>query len=324
MSYQSFIPFTVSGSTSFTLTASELIENALDVLQVGVDGEGVEPEYYSRGLLALNLVLRELQAQGLHIASFRTGYVFPPPGSNEMIVEDVKATNVYYDTTLSANATSPTTSITVTDSTNMAVGDTIGILKNDSTLFWSTISSITPTVAPAATIVIADSLDGDADSGCEVFNYTNSIQPIDRVLKISRRDNFTTDSPISMLSRDEYESLPYKSSNSGAPSLAYYWRSLGKGTLFLWPPVADSTYIIRLWYEQRIDDLKNPTDLLDLDRMYLPVVVHTLALRMCARLGISTEIYQRVKMEQQEIMANALSFDDEVEPIKVSLQRSNW
>lgn len=324
MSYQDFLPRTPSGVNTFTLTASELIENAFDVIQVGVDGEGVEPEYYERGLRALNLVMRELQAQGLHLTSFRAGYVFPPEDTAEMVVEDQKATNVYYATTLSSDVTSPTTTIPVTDSTNMSVNDTIGILKDDSTIFWSTISTITPGVAPAADITISDSIDGDASSGCQVFTYTNAIEPIARVLKVSRRDNFDTDVPISMLSRDEYESLPYKEGNSGVPSLAYYWRSRGKGTLFLWPPAENEKYIMRLWYETRMDDFKSPDDAIDMDRIYLPVVVHTLALRMCARFGISTEIYQRVKAEQMEIMANALSYDNEVEPIKISLQRTNW
>ncbi len=324
MSYQDFQPFDTSGISTFTLSASEIIQEALDTVGVGTDGEGIAPEDYARSLRALNLVLRELQAQGLHISSYKTGFMFMTEDEEDYVVEDQKATNEYWQTTLSADATSPTTSITVTDSTNMNLNDTIGILKNDSTIFWSTISTITPTVAPAATVVIADSLDGDADSGCTVVNYTTAIEPIARVLKVLRHENFDTDAPISLLSRSEYEDLPYKTGNSGTPSLAYFDRQRPKGKLFVWPPPDSEKHVMRLWYEARIDDLKTPEDALDMDRAYLPAVVYTLAIRLCDRFGISNEVYQRVKVAQQEIMANVLSYDDEVTPVKVSLQRNSF
>lgn len=327
MSFQDFLPFEVSGENNFTLTTAEIVKDAFDILQIGVDGEGVSSDDYDRAIRALNLVMREMQAQGLHITSYRAGYIFLEEGKVEYVPEnasDSKATNKYYCTTTTAAVTAPTTTVPVTDASNMTEGDQFGVLRDDSTIFWTTIDTITTTTSPAADITIADAFVGSADSGTTVINYTSGIEPIARVLKTLRRDNFTTDVPISLLARDEYEHLPFKETTEGLPSQAYYWRSERRGTMFVWPPPANDTYIMRLWYEARIDDLKDPTDRLDLDRAYLPAIVHTLALRLCQRFGISTEIYQRVKVEQQEIMNNVLSYDDEVGPISVSIQRYNW
>ncbi len=324
MSFQEFLPFETSGENNFTLTAAELIDNALDVIQVGSDGEGVEPEDYARALNALNLVMRELQAQGLHLASYRTGFLFLDAEVERYVLEDsdnVEATNRYFQTTLSADVTSPTTTIPVTDATNISVGDRLGVFKNDSNLFWATVTDITVTTSPAADITIDEAINGDADSGCDVLNYTNPLEPVSRIHYVMRRDFLTTDVPINQISRQEYEALPFKTSTPGVPSEAYYDRIIPQGELFIWSPPVNSSYIIRFWYESKIDDLKDPTDALDMDKFYLPVVVHTLALRMCSRLGISTEIYQRVKTEQQEILDNVLSYDNEVTSWSVSLNR---
>jgi len=318
MTFRSFEPYDRSNVNSFTLTGTELIKMAFDVLQIGVDGEEVQAEDYARALTYVNLVLRFLQAEGLHISSWFTGFLFTEANVDEYILEDVKATNQYYSTTLSAASTSPTTSITVADSTNMTVGDQIGIFKDDNNIFWSTISSITPTVAPAATVVIDDNTDGDVASGNDVVTYTSAIQPISRILKLSRRENLTNDVPLTMLSREEYESLPNKS-DTGTPSQGYYWRAFNKGKLYLWNVPADSSYMIRFWYETRIDDIKDPENMLDLDRTYLPVIVWSLAEMMATPFGSSDAVYSRVKMKSDELLAQALSYDDEIESFSVDI-----
>jgi len=322
MSNQSFLPFEPSGESNFTLTTSEIIENALDILQVGSDGEDVEPEVYSRSLDQLNLCIKEMQTNGLSIATYRTAFLFLVQGQYEYIVEDSEVTNEYFQTTLSADVVSPTTTIPLTDISNYEVGDRIGIYKNDGNLFWSTVDSITPTVSPAGDVEIADSIDGDADEGCDVLNYKEKASITDRVWKTMRRDNLNTDIPITQLSRDEYENLPFKEEQSGTISQAYYWRARDKGRFFLWQPPQDSRQILRFTYEKKIDDMIRPTDALDMDDVYLPYIVQHLAYRMCNRLGISSEIYQRVKEEFYEIRDSALTYDSEVTDFKITLQRN--
>jgi len=324
MSFQEFQEFTPSGTTDFTLTAGEIIDDALDTIQVGSDGEGVEPEEYKRALNALNLVMRECQAQGLHIATYRTGTLFPKAGDVEYVLEDtenVDSTNTFFEALTTADVTSPATIIPVDDASNMEVGDRFLVLKNDSTFFRSFIKSITPTTSPEADIELEDATDGDIDAGCQIYNWREELEPVARVLDIYRRDFFQTDVPIQQLSRDEYERLPFKTTTSGVPSQAYYWRSIRRGTMFIWSPPVNDTYLIRFWYESRLDDMKATTDAIDLDRAYLPYLVYKLAVRMCDRLGISSEIKASVKQEMLEIEANVFSYDNEVGPLRVSLNR---
>jgi len=134
-------------------------------------------------------------------------------------------------------------------------------------------------------------------------------------------DNPTSDVPIELISKQEYDWLPNKNT-SGLPSQAYYQRLDPEGILYLWQaPQNDSDYIVQFYYERKIDDMKDPTDKLDMNRTYLPAVIYTTALWGADKFQVSSEIRQRVEMRQKEIMEQALSYDDEVTDIQISLQR---
>jgi len=131
MSFDDFLPPVTSDSTTFTLTTEEIIKNAFDIIQVGTDGEAVEPEYYERARDTLNLVMRELQAQGLHITSYRTGTLFLVGSQVKYVIEDSNSTNEFFQTEIALDAAIAQTFIQVVDATDMTVSDFIGIIQGD-------------------------------------------------------------------------------------------------------------------------------------------------------------------------------------------------
>jgi hypothetical protein len=67
--------------------------------------------------------------------------------------------------------------------------------------------------------------------------------------------------------------------------------------------------------------MKDPTDAIDLDQFYIPAFVYTVALRLCDTFAVSNDVYGRIKEAQADIMAQALSYDDEGTPVKISPNR---
>lgn len=314
MSFREFLPYTPADGNYFQLTLQEIIDDAAGLAQVGVDGEAMEPEYYQRAVVAANRVVLELQAQGLHLSSYNVGYLFLQPGQYEYVIENENATNQYYQTTLSAAEATGQTVLSVTSTADFVVDDIVGVTLDDTSIQWSTVSSID---TGNSTITIADALTDDAASGNYVFFYREALKQISRIHQIWRRDNYVNDIPINVIGQQEYDALPNKSSSSGSPSIAYYHRAIPKGKLFLWPSPSTAYPIMGFWYERKLGQLKTPTDTIDLDQFYYPAFVYTLALRLCDVFAASNDVYQRIKIEQREILAQALTYDDEQTPIKI-------
>lgn len=320
MTFRSFLPYEPETSNYFNLTTTELITLALNEIGIGINGENIEPEYYNRALYQLNLVITELMSQGLHIATYRTGSLFLQPNQYKYVIEDEHATDQYYKRQLTANYAAGSTVLAVSSVAGVAANDYYGVTMDDGSIFWTSVSTFDPI---AKTVTIALPLPGSTTSGNYCLNYTTPIGQIVRINQFWRTDSYINDIPMTMISRQEYDVLPYKTSavSSGVPSQAYYERSLPKGTLFLWMPPQNGQYIVNFWYERRLGQMVNATDTLGLDQTYLPAVVKHTAYRLCNTFRIGTEVYQRVKMEAEELMDRALSFDDEQTPFKISLYR---
>lgn len=318
MSKQEFLPLETSGSNSWTLTAGEIIESAFGNVGIAVDGENMEPEYYERGINALNSVMRYMQAQGLKLNSQSVGALFVEKDQFKYTLEDSKCTEEYYVTTLDGDITAPIDNFIVTNIDNINVDDQIAVYQDDSSIVWSTVTAID---TGTRQVTIADTLTVDVSDGNDVVNYTDQVRPVERILQYWRREDFN-DIPITEISRDEYNYLPNKETNAGQPNQAYYHRQDPKGTLYLWPPAqSDSVSIVFFDYERRIDDMCKYNDRLDLNRTYVPAVEWELSVRLGQKFQVNSEILQRVMMIRDDVFETANNFDDEVTPIKFNVNR---
>ena len=77
---------TTSGIVQTGRPISELIIEAFDYCQVGVEEEGLDAEDYERALRAANFILRDLQAQGIHLWQYTEGVLFLQNGRNNYAI----------------------------------------------------------------------------------------------------------------------------------------------------------------------------------------------------------------------------------------------
>lgn len=318
MSFREFLPYTPYDGNYFQQTLGELIQYSAGLIQVGIDGEALSPEYYDRARNAVNLAVLEMQAKGLHLSSYKLGYLFLQPDQGTYIIEDENATNTYFKRTLTAAEATAQTVLSVSDTTDLQVADTIGIVLDDGSIQWTTVVSFDSVLL---TVTVTDALTGDAASGNYIYNYREAIKQISRIHQILRRDNNVNDVPLTMISQQEWDTLNNKSTSTGLPNQMYYQRTIPKGTLKMWPVPQNSYSIVWFWYEQKLGQMKNQTDVMDLDQFYYPAFAYLCALRLCDVFAASTEMKMSIQQTYNELLADAMRYDDEGTPIKISPNR---
>jgi len=317
MSFREFLPYTPEDANYFQMTLSEIIRDAAGLIQVGVDGEDFAPEYYARSINVVNRCVLEMQAQGLHLTSYKVGYLFLQPNQYKYVIEDEHSTNEYWSRQIATAAVATDTVIEISESDDLEVDDTIGITLDDGSIQWTTVTAI-DTVTP--TVTIADALTGDAGEDNYIFNYRVALRQISRIHQILRRDNYVNDVPLNMISQQEWDTLNNKQT-TGQPNQMYYQRATPKGILKMWPAPQNSTSIVWFWYEAKLGQMKDPTDILDMDQFYLPAFQYLVALRACDTFGASDAMKASIKMTYDELLVDALNYDDEGTPIKISPNR---
>jgi hypothetical protein len=318
MSFREFLPYTPYDGNYFQQTLGELIQYSAGLIQVGVDGETMAPEYSERARNAVNLAVLEMQAKGLHLSSYKLGYLFLNPNQGTYIIEDENATNQYYQRTLSADEATGQTVLSISDTDDLENDDTIGIILDDGSIQWTTVVSYDSVLL---TVTVADALTDDAASGNYIFNYRVALKQISRIHQILRRDNYVNDVPLTIISQQEWNTLNNKRTATGLPNQMYYQRTIPKGTLKMWPVPQNSYSIVWFWYEQKLGQMKDMTDVMDLDQFYYPAFAYLVAVRLCDVFAASSETKMSIQQTYNELLADAMRYDDEGTPIKISPNR---
>ena len=158
----------LSKDYTLDLTLNDVIEEALDILQIGADGETLSGDMLSRSRKSLNLMIKAWEGQGIHLWSYKEGTLFLVKDQAEYDFSTARLANSPTRTTTTAaeDAIATPTVISCTSVDNMAAGYNFGVLKDDNTIFWSTIESIA-----LLDVTMADAIDGAAASGRTVWAY---------------------------------------------------------------------------------------------------------------------------------------------------------
>lgn len=316
-----------SGTYTLSLTLNEIVTEALELLKVVGDGETLSGDHVSRSKVALNLLLKRWQAQGIHLWTYEEGTLFLKVGQSKYDLTDSStyAANTYYETTTTAATTAGATTILVTNSDNIAIGDKIGIIQNDNDLFWTTVSGKSGlTITLNAGITLA-TLSGAVVYSFKVATATvPELIPISRVLDVRRKEGTDYEVPIVFESRKDYFNLPNKSQN-GTPIQAYYDRQdvsgETSGVMYLWEAPSDATPVINFTYERKIQTMENANDTLDIPDYAQDALIYNLAKRLIPKFGCSDQVAALVIAEAKELENNMLAFDSALYPIRVKMQR---
>jgi hypothetical protein len=208
-------------------------------------------------------------------------------------------------TTLSADAAASATSLSLTTTSGMSASDNIGIVLDSGDIQWTTISG-----APGSPTTIASGLTGAASSGNVVFTYTTKINRPQRIVSAYRRDINGNDTPITLISRQEYADQAKKSSQ-GKTIQAFYDPQLTNGVLYTWPTADLATDVIRFWHERVIEDFDTTSDNPDFPIEWAEALVSGLRYRLAPSFGLSDAKCKKLFDEAEMALDRAISYDRE-------------
>lgn len=303
-----------SGSADFTITRNDIFDTALVLTNVVDAGETPTADHYSQCSLMLNLMVKAWMAKGINLWAMKEATLFLSPGTAGYSLGSAgtHCTNTYVQTTLSTAEATSSTSIGLTSATGMSASDNIGIVLDDGSIHWTTISG-----APGSTTTIATGLASAASAGNVVFAYTTKITRPQRIISAYRRDINSADTPIELIARGDYAALANKTTE-GKTVQAFYDPQLTSGRLNLWPTPDLATDVVRFWYSRPLEDFDAGTNNPDLPIEWGEALIYGLADRLSTLYQLPSERRQWIKLEAKEKLAEAQNYD--VEPVSVFFQ----
>lgn len=304
---------TTSGSVDFALTRDNIINSA--ALENGdvAEGETLSPERAAEYQLRLNSWVKSLMAGGAKLWAMKQATLFLTAGTATYSLGSTgtHCTNNYVQTTLSTDEATSSTSIGLTAYAGMSANDNIGIVLDDGTIHWTTISG-----APGSTTTIATGLASAATAGNVVFTYTTKINRPQRIDTDAAywRSPATKDTPIVMCSRAEYAQLANKTA-SGKIVQAFYDPQLVLGRLSVWPTPDSASDVLQFWYERVLEDFDSALNTPDFAIEWGEALILGLAHKMARSAGLSIAERQDLANQAENSIAIAWGYDRENTPI---------
>lgn len=318
----------LSGSFNFTVTAANVIQGALEKINVVQAGESVDSDDQSLALRELNGLVKQWAhpadgAPGMAVWLRKLVYLFLTPGTREYSVgrSGSRCTEDYHTTTLDAAEALGQTTLSVAATTDMANSDIIGIELDDGTIQWSTVSSFVAN----DTVTVADALTGAAASGNRVFYYTPVAEGVNSVawrpqdlLNAQLYDPSTgIDTPVTVYKRMErnyFDSVADKTTQED-PSILFFEPMLSTSKITLERAAADGTKVLKLNCLSTVDDLDATTDDLNFPPEWNMALQWELAKRLVPAFGAAatwSNISQENWLQATNIArsANMRGFED--------------
>lgn len=292
-------------STNFTQTANQLILDALQLIGVYGIGRTVSAEDQAVAMSFLNKMVKAWSSQGLHLWAKQEATLFVAQNTAQYTLGTAYAANAddVVSTTLSADAAG--TSLTVASTSGMTVGDYIGVVLDDKSLQWSTIS----TIPSATSLTVGTSV--TASSGNNVYTFTTKITKPYRILD-ARMLNGDIETPLTMISYEDYMMLPLKTSSAAISNQMHYAPKVSTGTVYLWPRPSDCNYQVNFTYERVLTDLDEASDTFDFPTEWLEPLTFQLALRLGPVFGRDQKVMAVIGPLAAEMMRNLLDADQEI------------
>jgi hypothetical protein len=300
---------TTSNSTDFALSRDDIIRAALEETGEVAEGEGITPDRTNACALRLNSWVKSLMATGAKLWALKQATLFLTVGTAgySLGATGTHCTNDYVQTTLSTDEALGSTSLGLTAYAGMAAGDNIGIVLDNGSIHWTTISG-----APGATTTIATGLSSAAAAGNAVFAYTTKINRPQRIDTESayRHSIAGQDTPVKIISRAEYAQLSNKSAR-GKIVQAFYDPQLVNGRLSVWPAPDSASDVLRFWYERILEDFDASSDTPDFASEWGEALILGLATRMAPSSGMPLQERRELKARADEALSIAMGYDRE-------------
>lgn len=278
-----------SGSTDFTLSRSEIIDEVLAICNVVGSGETPSPEDIAKVNRTLNIMLKAWQKTEDYLWLRTEATIMLVYGQASYSLPGAKGSNTVIKTELGAAEAAGQTVITVDSTAGMTASDVVLIELDSGALHASTISS----VDNSTTITIADATSGAASIDNHVYTYTTAIGRPLSIESIRLRDLNGNDRPLNRYSRQQYFDLPDKNV-VGTPIAYYYDSKLSTGKLYLYPTPDTVKSRLEITYTRTIEDMDSASNTLDMPVECLEAVIWNCALRCAPQFEVD-----RLKIERE-------------------------
>lgn len=301
-----------------TVTAADIVNAALRLIGE-IDANQPTPSVQTQdGLEALNYMLKDWQNQGLHLWTKTEGVLFLDVGKTNYLIgpsgDEATTADDFINTELSVAGVATDTTINLDSSTGIAISDKIGILLDDGTRQWTTVSTI-----PSSTSVTIPSpgLTGAAAIDNSVFTFTNLIDRPVRLLQL-RRDTIDSTDEIeaTQWSREEYFAQPNKTSQ-GTINNWYYSPQLTNGRIYIWQTANNANQLARFTFERPIDIFDSTTDNPDFPAEWFRTLKYNLAADIAPEYTLSQDRLDRIEAKAEILLNNALGFDAETDSLSM-------
>lgn len=280
-----------SGGYGFSVSGYQIVRQSM--LDIGaLDGlEQPTPEEYTDCLFKLNMLAKQWMgkqdfAPGMKVWTRRrstlflgyTQYAYNLGASGSQWADSVTGLayppNNYNATT--GTGIGGTNSLIVASVANVNIGDQIGILVGND-LQWTSITGVNPGTLTVTTLAPLTA----GVSGAQVFNYSVKAQRPEVIVSVVLRDIYANDTPLKLLTVEEYESLPTKAMptfQSDPTAILYetlYTTQNPNGTLYIdCGGAQDPTKVLHITHLRPVQDFINPGDAPDFpQRYYQPLVL---------------------------------------------------
>lgn len=307
-----------SGSYDFVTACSEVIEGAMRALNLLATGESATTAELADGREALNMLIKAWQAKDiglwlnqeatLFLEYGETSYTLGPSGDNASITS-VK-------TEVATAAATAGTTIVVDSVTGMSDEDYIGIELDDGTLQWTTIDGAPN--ATTLTITLDDALTDDVAVDNHVYTYTTKIQRPLEIFNVRLKNASDYETPISVVSREEYMALSDKST-SGTINQVYYDPQLTNGVLYTWPACNDVQGRLLFTMRRPVMDFDADADDADFPQEWLRALKWNLAVELAPEYG--REVSRTVAALAVSSLAEVSSWDVEQASVFIKSKR---
>ncbi len=313
---------TTSGTTSYNQVATEIITDAYRIIGVINEEEDPSAGQFRTGMIALNSWMKEQEASGIHVWTEEEAILFFQQGQYRYLLggtntDNACAANDFAMTTLASSAAAAATSISVVLTTDMEVGDYLGVVLDTGAAYWTTIRLIAGTTVYFA---IGDSLPSSASQQNFVFAYTTKII---RPLRIpaGRRvqyQGFILTPLTKMMSRQEYMDLP-QPQNLGTVTQAFYNPGRDQGELYVWNNPSTANNGLRFTWYRPLQDFLTADDAPDMPQEWINCLDWNLALELCPRYSVPAERWDRINAMAKEKLDLVRGWDREFQSVYFGL-----
>ncbi len=156
-----------------------------------------------------------------------------------------------------------------------------------------------------------------ADTASVSITGLTTDLPLD-ISNVFLRDSNSNDTPMEILSRDEYKRLPDKTT-SGVPTQVYYHADASEGvtqtgTLYVWPvPTSTEVTEYDLYFSWRkpIDDLDAKTDDIEIPNFWYRALIWNLAKELLLEVDVPESVERRIVIDAGQSLMEAEDHDTE-------------